>query len=114
MAMARTPARRRRARRGSLERPVNARLYRGSLLLLSLPLLILAFSITRPGALTAPSLPPNFDGQATTQLAAGFATQFPDRVPGGPGSLGASRGSDASACGISGPSRAGSPRTRSS
>ena len=32
MAMARTPARRRRARRGSLERPVNGRLYRGSFL----------------------------------------------------------------------------------
>ena len=31
MALARTPARRRRARRGSLERPINARLYRSSL-----------------------------------------------------------------------------------
>ena len=89
MAMARTPARRRRARRGSLERPINARLYRGSLLFLSLPLLILAFSITRPGALPAPLLPPNFDGQATRELATDFSTHFPDRVPGGPGSLGA-------------------------
>ena len=87
MAMARTPARRRRARRGSLERPINARLYRGSLLVLSLPLLILAFSITRPGALPAPLLPPNFDGEATRQLATDFSTHFPDRVPGGPGSL---------------------------
>ena len=66
MALARSPARRRRARRGSLERPINARLYRSSLLVLSLPLLILAFSITRPGALPAPLLPPNFDGPATT------------------------------------------------
>lgn len=87
MAMARTPARRRRARRGSLERPINARLYRGSLLFLSLPLLILAFSITRPGALPAPLLPANFDGEATRQLATDFSTHFPDRVPGGPGSL---------------------------
>jgi hypothetical protein len=87
MAMARIPARRRRARRGSLERPVNARLYRGSLLLLSLPLLILAFSITRPGALPAPQLPPNFDGVATSELATDFSTHFPDRAPGGPGSL---------------------------
>ena len=55
---------RRRKRRGSLERPVNARLYRSSFLLLSLPLLILAFSITRPGPLPAPLLPPNFDGAA--------------------------------------------------
>ncbi len=89
MAMARTPARRRRARRGSLERPVNARLYRGAFLLLSLPLLILAFSITRPGALPAPLLPPNFDGSATAQLAADLAKDFPDRTPGGAGSLGA-------------------------
>jgi Peptidase family M28 len=87
MAMARTPARRRRARRGSLERPINARLYRGSLLVLSLPLLVLAFSITRPGALPAPLLPANFDGQVTRQLATDFSSHFPDRVPGGPGSL---------------------------
>ena len=87
MAMARTPTRRRRARRGSLERPINARLYRSSLLVLSLPLLILAFSITRPGALPAPLLPPNFDGEATRQLATDFSSHFPDRVPGGPGSL---------------------------
>jgi len=65
MAATRTPARRRRARRGSLERPVNARLYRGAFLFLSLPLLILAFSIVRPGSLSAPLLPPNFDGAAT-------------------------------------------------
>jgi hypothetical protein len=89
MAMARTPARRRRARRGSLERPINGRLYRGSLLILSLPLLILAFSITRPGALPAPLLPPNFDGPATRQLATELSSRFPDRVPGGPGSLSA-------------------------
>ncbi len=87
MAMARTPARRRRARRGSLERPVNARLYRASLLVLALPLLILAFSVTRPGALPAPLLPPNFDGSVTRQLATDFSTHFPDRAPGGPGSL---------------------------
>ena len=89
MAMARTPARRRRARRGSLERPINARLYRASLLVLLLPLLIVAFSITRPAALPAPLLPPNFDGAATAELATEFATHFPDRAPGGPGSLGA-------------------------
>ena len=91
MAMARTPARRRRARRGSLERPINGRLYRGSLLVLSLPLLILAFSITRPGALPAPLLPPNFDGAATRQLAAELSSHYPDRVPGGPGSLSAAQ-----------------------
>jgi hypothetical protein len=87
MAATRTPARRRRARRGSLERPVNARLYRGAFLFLSLPLLILAFSIVRPGALPAPLLPPNFDGPATRQLAEDFSKVAPDRSPGGAGSL---------------------------
>src|SRR4051794_36719764 len=87
MAATRDPARRRRARRGSLERPVNARLYRSSFLFLSLPLLILAFSIVRPGSLPAPLLPPNFDGAATRQLAADFAGSFPDRSPNGTGSV---------------------------
>ncbi len=87
MAMARTPARRRRARRGTLERPINARLYRSSLLFLSLPLLILAFSITRPGSLPAPLLPPNFDGPVARELAADLSTRYPNRVPGSPGAL---------------------------
>ena len=87
MAIARTPARRRRARRGSLERPVNARLYRGAFLLLSLPLLILAFSVTRPPSLPAPLLPPNFDGNATAALATELATDLPDRAPGGTSSI---------------------------
>jgi hypothetical protein len=87
MAATRTPARRRRARRGSLERPVNARLYRGAFLFLSLPLLILAFSIVRPGALPAPLLPPNFDGAAARALAADFAKVAPDRGPDGTGAL---------------------------
>ena len=39
--------------------------------------LILAFSITRPGALPAPLLPPNFDGAATRQLAADFVEPLP-------------------------------------
>src|SRR4051794_35355640 len=87
MAATRDPARRRRARRGSLERPVNARLYRSSFLFISLPLLILAFSIVRPGALPAPLLPPNFDGAATRQLADDFASSFPDRSPSGANSV---------------------------
>jgi hypothetical protein len=89
MAATRTPARRRRARRGSLERPVNARLYRGAFLFLSLPLLILAFSIVRPGALPAPLLPPNFDGVATGELASELAKTAPDRAPNGANALGA-------------------------
>jgi hypothetical protein len=82
-----TSKRRRRARRGSLERPVNGRLYRSAFLVVSLPLLLLAFSITRPGPLPAPLLPPNFDGQAAAALAADLATHVPDRSPGSAGSL---------------------------
>jgi hypothetical protein len=77
---------RRRPRRGSLERPINGRLYRSAFLVLSLPLLILAFSITRPAALPAPLLPPNFDGPSTVALTTDFATNA-DRTPGTAGAL---------------------------
>jgi hypothetical protein len=70
---------------------VNGRLYRSAFLVLSLPLLIIAFSSTRPGTLPAPLLPPNFDGRATAALATDFARLYPDREPGSPGSLGAAR-----------------------
>lgn len=82
MAATRTPARRRRARRGTLERPVNGRLYRSSFLVLSLPLLILAFSIIRPTPFTAPQLPPDFDGAATKAIATDLAGSYGDRAPG--------------------------------
>jgi hypothetical protein len=84
MPSTRLPARslRRRPRRGSLERPLNARLYRGTFLVLSLPLLILAFSTGRVGPLVAPQLPPAFDGQGARELAVDLATRYPDRVPG--------------------------------
>jgi hypothetical protein len=85
------PARRRRPRRGSLERPVNGRLYRTAFVVVALPLLILAFSVTRPAALPAPLLPPNFDGTATAALAGEFSKLYPDREPGSAGSLGAAR-----------------------
>ena len=91
MAATSDPARRRRARRGSLERPVNARLYRSAFLVVLLPLLALAFSVVRPGALPAPLLPPNFDGAAATRLAGDFAGSFPDRSPNGASSVRAAR-----------------------
>ncbi len=55
--------------------------------MLSLPLLILAFSITRPGPLPAPLLPPAFDGPATQGLAVDLALRHPSRVPGSPGAF---------------------------
>jgi len=80
---------RRRPRPGSLERPVNARLYRGAWLLVALPLLLLAFSVARPAALQPPSLPPAFDGTTAAALAAQLAARYPDRRPGTPGARGA-------------------------
>jgi hypothetical protein len=83
--------RRRRPRRGSIERPVDGRLYRGAFLVLSLPLLLAAFTIRQPAALPAPLLPPTFDVGATTQLAANLSTDYPDRRPGTSGALAAAR-----------------------
>jgi len=55
---------RRRPRRGSLERPVSGRLYRGTWLLVGIPLLAAAFSVHKPGPLPPPTtvLPASFDG----------------------------------------------------
>src|SRR4051812_6730557 len=81
--------RRRRPRRGSLERPVDGRLYRGAFLFLTLPLLLAAFTIRQPVALPAPTLPPTFDVKATAALAANLANEYPDRTPGSAGAAGA-------------------------
>ena len=72
---------RRRARPGSVERPVNGRLYRGTWLLVGLPLLVAAFSVARPTPLPRAFIP-EFDGQATKELAAEFATYNSNRFPG--------------------------------
>ena len=78
-----------RPRRGSVERPVNARLVRGTWLLVALPLLLTAFSVARPQALPAPTLPPTFDVAVAEQLARELAREYPDRSPGSAGALGA-------------------------
>ena len=57
------PRTERRARPGSLQRPVNGRLYRGTWLLVGLPLLLAAFSVARPTPLPRAFLPA-FDGGA--------------------------------------------------
>jgi hypothetical protein len=82
---------RRRPRRGSLERPVNGRLYRGTWLLVGLPLLVLAFSVGRPTSLQPPSLPSAFDRDAAAAIAADLALHWPVRTAGTTGALGASR-----------------------
>ena len=82
---------RRRARPGSLERPINGRLYRGTWLLVGLPLLVLAFSVARPPALQPPNLPTAFDQKAATALATDLADRWPSRLAGTPGASGAAR-----------------------
>jgi hypothetical protein len=80
--MASVPPRteRRRARPGSLQRPVNGRLYRGTWLLVGLPLLVAAFSVARPTPLPRAFLPA-LDGEATKTLAGDLADR-PFREPG--------------------------------
>jgi Peptidase family M28 len=79
MAAAAPP--RRRPRRGSLERPVSGRIYRAAWLVVAVPLLVAAFSVTTPVALQQPRLPPSFDRTTAVQFATEFA-RFPDRSPG--------------------------------
>jgi len=70
---------------------VSSQLYRGAFLLCSLPLLLAAFSVTKPGPLQKPLLPPAFDARATLALADELSAEFPDRSPGSPGAVGAAR-----------------------
>ncbi len=81
----------RRPRPGSLDRPINGRLYRGTWLLVGLPLLVLAFSVARPPVLQPPNLPPAFDRTDAQALAAELALRFPSRIPGTPGADAAAR-----------------------
>lgn len=84
---------RRRPRRGSLERPVSGRLYRGTWLLVGIPLLAAAFSVHKPNPLPAPqpALPATFDTSTAVQLATDLARLYPDRVPGTAGAAGAAQ-----------------------
>jgi len=82
---------RRRPRRGSLERPVSGRLYRGTWLLVGIPLLAAAFSVHKPSPLPTPqpALPASFDRFEAIELASELARLYPDRVPGTAGAAGA-------------------------
>lgn len=91
MAVARLSRSGRRPRRGSLERPLNTRLVRVAGLVVVLPLLLLAFTVARPGALPAPALPPSFDGAVAAALARELAGLHPSREP---GSVGAAAAAD--------------------
>src|ERR671937_1676514 len=79
------PGSRRRPRRGSAERPVNSRTYRGTWLLVGIPLLIAAFSVSTPPSLPRAALPPTFDADQARTLTEELAGLYPDRRPGTPG-----------------------------
>jgi len=61
---------------------VSGRTYRGTALLVAIPLLIAAFTVGRPDPLPPPSLPPSFDQVTAVETARELALQFPDRLPG--------------------------------
>lgn len=65
-------------------------MYRGTWLVLSIPLLLAAFSVARPAPLAAP-FPPAFDDDSALTLAEEFARFHPDRFPGTPGATDAAR-----------------------
>jgi hypothetical protein len=80
---------RRRPRPGSLERPVNGKLYRAAWAIVVPPLLLLAFSVSRPPGLEQSTSPPAFDGNVAASIAEDLASHYSDRVPGTPGAAGA-------------------------
>ncbi len=68
---------------------MNGRLYRGAFLLVLPAVLLLAFTVTRPGPLAKPALPGAFDTSAALSAARDLAAEYPDRAPGTAGALGA-------------------------
>src|SRR5689334_23046776 len=82
MDAARPLTRRRRLRRGSVERPVNTRLVRVASVVIAPALLAFLFSISTTGTLPRPTLQPLFDSGAAASLATQLSTVDPARVPG--------------------------------
>jgi hypothetical protein len=82
MEAARPPRRRRRPRRGTVERPVNTRLVRVAFVVVAPALLAFLFSISPTGRLPPPPLEPLFDSSAAATLAAQLTTLYPSRIPG--------------------------------
>ena len=91
MEAARPRGRRRRARRGTVDSPLNVRLVRVASLVVAPALLALLFSISTTGTLPRPALAPLFDANAAATLATQLATEYPSRVPGTPSAAGATR-----------------------
>jgi Peptidase family M28 len=84
---------RRRPRTSSVQRPLSGRLYRASLVVLAVPVLAAAFTVSRPTPLppVTAALDPSFDHVNAYRLAQNLVTLYPDRSPGSPTSAGAAR-----------------------
>jgi hypothetical protein len=82
MEAARPPGRRRRPRRGTVDRPLNARLVRVAFVVVAPAFLALVFSVSQTGTLPPPQLEPVFDSSAAATLASQLTTIHPSRVPG--------------------------------
>jgi Peptidase family M28 len=84
MEAARPPGLRRRPRRGTVDRPLNARLVRVAAFVVAPALLAFLFSVSTTGVLQRPQLEPLFDETATATLATELSILYPSRVPGSP------------------------------
>src|SRR6185503_7655559 len=91
MEAARPRTRGRRLRRGTVERPLNARLVRVGFVVVAPALLALLFSISTTGKLPRSSLEPLFDGENAATVARTLSTEYPSRVPGSEGARQAAR-----------------------
>ena len=80
-------ARRRPPRRGTVDRPLNARLVRVSSLIVVPALLALLFSVSATGTLPRPPLEPLFDQDTAASLVTELTPQFPSRIPGTQGDV---------------------------
>jgi hypothetical protein len=82
MEAARPGDRRRRARRGTVESPLNARLVRVAAIVVAPALLALLFSISTTSSLPRPPLDPIFDTESAGAIATELSLEHPARVPG--------------------------------
>lgn len=85
MEAARPRTRGRRLRRGTVERPLNARLVRVGFVVVAPAVLAFLFSISTTGALPRSPLEPLFDAESAATFAETLSVQFPSRVPGSTG-----------------------------
>jgi len=82
MEAARPSRRRRRLRRGTVDRPINGRLVRLGFVVVAPALLALLFSVATTGTLPRTPLEPLFDSAAAAALHEQLSTEYPARVPG--------------------------------